>query len=208
MYPRTEGIALRSIHRIRHSTPTTVSAMLAGLIAFILAAPLATAQEYGGFRGRVTDPTGAIVVSADVTATSESTGLGNSTVTNEVGNFELRGLSPGSYTLEVELSGFKKFVNSGLVVYAGQARRIDITLEVGEVADTITVEEEGYVIDTDTPTIKQTTAMTEMVGFNTNAALIYTIGLNPGNSSTARACSETTTAGLSPCRMPTPSIHR
>ena len=98
-----------------------------------------------------------------------------------MGDFELRGLLPGSYTLEVELSGFKKFVNSGLVVYAGQARRINVTLEVGEVADTITVEEEGYVIDTDTPTIKQTTAMTEMVGFNTNAALIYTIGLNPGN---------------------------
>ena len=181
MFPRTRGNPMRVVDTSSRSTPIGLSALLTGLIAFILAAPLATAQEYGGFRGKVTDPTGAIVVSADVTATSESTGLGNSTVTNEVGDFELRGLAPGSYTLEVELSGFKKFINSGLVVYAGQARRINVTLEVGEVADTITVEEEGYVIDTDTPTIKQTTAMTEMVGFNTNAHLIYTIGLNPGN---------------------------
>lgn len=100
MVPRIGGLTLRAINRISRSTPAAMSALLTGVVVCILAVPLATAQEHGGFRGKVTDPTGAIVVSADVTATSESTGLGNSTVTNEVGDFELRGLAPGSYTLE------------------------------------------------------------------------------------------------------------
>ena len=139
------------------------------------------AQDYGGFRGRVTDATGAVMVGVTISATEEEKGLPYSAVTNEVGNFELRGIIPGTYTIEAETTGFKKYTNTGVIVYSAQVRRVDITMEIGELADVITVTEEGARVDTDTPAINYKTPDREVYFRNIQASIIYTAGLSPGS---------------------------
>ena len=83
--------------------------------------------------------TGAAIVGVTVTATSESTGLTYSTATNQAGEYELRGLLPGAYTLTAEVAGFKDYEKAGVIVYSQSPRRVDITMEVGDLADAVTV---------------------------------------------------------------------
>ena len=157
----------------------------AGFVAFLtLALSLSSspllAQEYSGVHGNVEDETGARVTQVEITATEESTGITRSTVSNEVGIYELRGLRPGSYTLTAELAGFKAYTNSNVIAYAGRPRRVDILLEVGDIQDTITVSEEGAVIETDKSSITYTLPYKEVEAFRIAASLIYTVGNNPG----------------------------
>lgn len=157
----------------------------AGFAAFLtLALSLSSspllAQEYSGVHGNVEDATGARVTQVEITATEESTGITRSTVSNEVGIYELRGLRPGSYTLTAELAGFKAYTNSNVITYAGRPRRVDIVLEVGDIQDTITVSEEGAVIETDKSSITYTLPYKEVEAFRIAASLIYTVGNNPG----------------------------
>ena len=58
--------------------------------------------------GNVTDPTGAIVVGASVTAVNNATGFRRQTTSNELGQYNLPGLTPGSYSLTVEFTGFRR----------------------------------------------------------------------------------------------------
>ena len=139
------------------------------------AALLEAQVQLSGFRGTVTDPSGAAIVNAEVTATNEGSGISRTTVTTEVGDYELRGLDNGTYTIAVTLPGFKRYVNTGVVVYAGDVRRVDVELEIGEQATEITVSEEGATIDTDTSVIKHRLGNQEVYGANIGAALIYNI---------------------------------
>src|SRR4051812_21555260 len=66
--------------------------------------------------GIVTDPTGAPVAGAVVTTTSVATNSSVATITNEAGSFLTPFLAPGSYTLAVERTGFKKFVHQNIVL--------------------------------------------------------------------------------------------
>lgn len=92
----------------------------------------------------------------------------------------MRGLPPGTYTVSAELAGFKTYSNSIIIIYAGRPRRVDIVLEVGDVADTITVEEMGAVIETDKSSVTYTTPVKEVEAYRVAASLIYTVGVNPG----------------------------
>ena len=107
-------------------------------------------------------------------------------MTTEVGDYELRGLDNGTYTIAVTLPGFKRYVNTGVVVYAGDVRRVDVELEIGEQATEITVSEEGATIDTDTSVIKHRLGNQEVYGANIGAALIYNIYQNPGTEARAQ----------------------
>ncbi len=153
------------------------------LFALILAMSplfLLAQGDFSGLRGNVEDETGARVTQVEITATEESTGIRRATVSNELGIYELRGLPPGTYTVSAELAGFKTYSNSALIIYAGRPRRVDIVLEVGDVTDTITVEEMGAVIETDKSSITYTTPFKEVEAFRLAASLIYTVGNNPG----------------------------
>ena len=101
-------------------------------------------------------------------------------MTNEVGQYELRGILPDTYTLTAEATGFKRYENTGVIVYSQSPRRVDITMEIGELADAITVTEEGARIETDTPAVTYRTPTKEVYYTNVQASLIYTVGAAPG----------------------------
>jgi hypothetical protein len=164
---------------MQHFLKGMSTAFLFALILSLSSLPL-LAQEFTGLRGNVEDETGARVTQVEITATEEATGLKRTTISNELGIYELRGLPPGTYTVSAELAGFKTYANSGIIIYAGRPRRVDIVLEVGVITDTVTVEEMGAVIETDKSSVTYTTPMKEVEAFRMAASLIYTVGNNPG----------------------------
>ena len=153
------------------------------LLALLLFATLGSvqAQEFTGFRGRVTDPSGAIVVGAKITATDDKTGVSTSASSNEAGEYELRGMLPGTFTIEAELTGFKKYKNTGVIGYARNQRRVDIQLELGEVAETITVQEQGSVLETDNAKVIYKAPQREIYALNIAGSMIGFKGANPGS---------------------------
>jgi hypothetical protein len=89
--------------------------------------------------GIVQDPTKALIPGVSITATNVETGVTSTQVTNEAGAYSFPVLQPGTYQVSAELPGFKKVVNNDVrLTYAGQTR-IDFTLEVGGVEQSIEV---------------------------------------------------------------------
>ncbi len=98
--------------------------------------------------GIVTDSTGAAIAGAKVTLTNEATGAAFSTVTSESGNYQLEAIQIGVYRLEVESAGFRKFVSPGNQVTIGTPMTLNVSLEVGQVTETIEVSGAAELVQT------------------------------------------------------------
>ncbi|MBM3804727.1 MAG: carboxypeptidase regulatory-like domain-containing protein [Acidimicrobiia bacterium] len=149
---------------------------LALLLCCLLIPPLADAQDFTGLRGAVTDPSGLPVPAASIKVTQEGSGFTKSTASNELGEYELRGILPGTYTMEVEVRGFKKYINQGVIVYSREVRRVDVQLTIGEFTDSISVKEQGAVIQTDTSSITNLQPRAEIYTVNSVTSLVYSVG--------------------------------
>jgi hypothetical protein len=118
------------------------------LLIVPLVSSTAWAQTFtGGVRGVVKD-SGGIVPGVTVTMVSESTGATRESVSNEQGLYNFGAVAPGTYTIKAELTGFKTFENKGIRVGTQQFVTLDITLDVGQLQETITVTGEAPLIDT------------------------------------------------------------
>ena len=121
---------------------------MALLLAFMLIpaavwAQIATAE----LNGRVTDSSGAVLPGATVTATQTATGLVRSVVTDENGAYLISNLPTGPYRLEIALSGFRSYVQTGLVLQVGATPTVNAALELGSLEETVTVEAAAPLVD-------------------------------------------------------------
>jgi outer membrane receptor protein involved in Fe transport len=89
--------------------------------------------------GLLRDSSAAVIPGATVVATHEGTGVSREAVTDARGEFVLSALPSGTYTVKIELTGFKSLQNQGMQLGAGQTVRQTFTLEVGTLAETVTV---------------------------------------------------------------------
>jgi hypothetical protein len=103
--------------------------------------------------GRVTDPSGAVIVGTKVMATNVAMNTRAASVTNEHGNYEIPYLLPGMYRAEVELAGFKKAIRDGIELHVADRQALDFTLELGEAAESVTVGSESELLDTTTASV-------------------------------------------------------
>jgi hypothetical protein len=111
----------------------------------------AWAQEVtASITGTVTDPSGAAVAGANVTATSQERGVTFTAVTNDSGLYRVAQLPVGTYTLKVEKSGFALASRPAFVLTLNQVARIDITMKVGQASETVEVTGAAPVMKTDT----------------------------------------------------------
>jgi hypothetical protein len=110
----------------------------------------AFAQSAGSFRGNVVDTTGAVIPGATVTLVNEGTKFTREGVTNAQGGFFFASVDRGLYTVRVSLAGFKTYEAKGLRVSANDTIGIDVTLEVGQIGETVEVTAERAVIQTQT----------------------------------------------------------
>lgn len=107
------------------------------------------AQGFDGtLRGQVTDPTGAVVPGALVTAKNNGTGVIRTAETSSAGIYTFPNLLVGSYSVSVEARGFKKHVRPSVEIRANQITEVDMTLEVGEVTVTVEVHEGAELVQT------------------------------------------------------------
>jgi hypothetical protein len=110
------------------------------MFALLCAASVSSGQDFrGGITGRISDATGARIPGVTVTATSAATNVASTTTTNSDGDYAILFLNPGTYSVTAELSGFKKVVRQNLEVRVGEKLGVDLTLEVGAVAETVSV---------------------------------------------------------------------
>jgi hypothetical protein len=131
--------------------------------------------------GTVTDASGATVPNAEVTATETSTGVSRRTVTNTEGIYTIPYLSPGSYRVEVEAKGFKKFLRENIELRATISTRVDTTLEPGQVSEVVEVRAESPLLQTDRSEVSRSfnqKAVTELP--LADRSFQFLVGLMPG----------------------------
>src|SRR5437867_2029203 len=108
---------------------------------FLVAAetPLPGQRVTGTITGRVTDNTGAVLPGANIIILNTLTQEERRTVTDETGSYGVPSLPPGTYTVAAEVSGFKKGLRQNLVLRVADEARVDITLQVGEITETVSI---------------------------------------------------------------------
>jgi hypothetical protein len=114
------------------------------LFAIVVLLPQSANSQvlYGTILGSVRDPSGGTVPSANVKITNNATGQVRESKTNESGLFTFSNVLPGEYDLEVSVTGFRSFVQRGLIVTINTVSRVDVALQVGQLTEAITVASE------------------------------------------------------------------
>src|ERR1700674_4534298 len=107
---------------------------------FVCTIPANADNLYASIRGTVTDPTGAVVSGAKLTATNADTGILYTTTSNSRGAFTFLQLPIGDYTLKVEQTGFKAYQASGIHVDLDQVSNLPVKLALGAASEQIVVE--------------------------------------------------------------------
>ena len=111
-----------------------------GIAVWATCAFPAAAQIGGGaLVGTVVDQAGAAVPAATLTITAAGTNLRRTSLTSEDGTYVVAGLAPGSYAVRIELNGFRSLTREGILLATGETIRLDLQLELGGVAEAITV---------------------------------------------------------------------
>ncbi|MEW5976498.1 MAG: TonB-dependent receptor [Acidobacteriota bacterium] len=129
----------------------------AGLAVFLFSTGTAYSQTgagtFGTILGTVSDETGAVLPKVSVTVTNEKTGLVRTVATNEQGSFQVPALLPGIYRVELEASGFKKHQQGGVELRVNESVRVDVTMQIGELTQTIEVEGGAPLLTTSSGTV-------------------------------------------------------
>ncbi len=118
--------------------------------ATLMLVPSAAQETRGSIHGRVTDPSGAAVPGVTVTVDNLDMNTSTTLTTNQTGYYEASLLIAGNYRVSAQFAGFKKTVRSGLLLPLSGNLDIGVKLEVGEVADSVSVTAESPVLDTST----------------------------------------------------------
>jgi outer membrane receptor protein involved in Fe transport len=173
---RQRQSALRSI-----STLTVIAALLS------MCVPMAAQVRFGGVVGSVTDVTGASVPDATVILMNLGTNEKRTSTTGQNGNYTFPNVNAGLYRLEIEKTGFKKFIRAPLEVQVDVTSRADAALEVGAVSQTVEVTTEAPILQTDSSSLGQVVeqnqiAATPIAGRNTNNLLALVPGVVPGGT--------------------------
>ena len=106
-------------------------------------------SDRGTLTGTVSDTAGAVVAAAPVSVTNAATGVALKTVTTSTGSYTVNSIPVGTYTVIVQVPGFKTFQQSGVRVDVAQTARIDVTLEVGAVTDSVSIDADASLLKTE-----------------------------------------------------------
>jgi outer membrane receptor protein involved in Fe transport len=134
----------------------------------------------GTISGNVTDPAGAVVPGATVTAKSPDTGFSRSVNTDSNGNFTISGLPVGNYSVRVEKTGFKTAVNNSVLANVGSDTGLKFTLEAGSVEAVVQVTSSGEVLDTTEGQVVKTISTQQILELPGRNSLNGLALLNPG----------------------------
>src|SRR5262249_46030109 len=126
--------------------------VLVGMV-LLLAATNAWAQATAQINGTVSDTSGAVLPGVTVVAIQTDTGFRRESVSNPEGAYALLNLPIGPYRLEASLQGFRSFVQTGIVLQVSSNPVIKVTLELGQLSETLTVEGQAPLVETRNPAV-------------------------------------------------------
>ncbi len=175
-----ENSVARSAFFPGNTLRTRLITLTLGLIAF----PFAASAQQATVVGTVTDPVGAVVPNATVTAIAVSTGLARSATTNDAGQYVLADLPIGVFNLKAQSSGFSVEDKDGLVLNVGDRLRIDFTLKVGQAQETVTVAIPDVKLQTESGEVSDVITGKQITQLESNGRSLYSLAnLTPGAAS-------------------------
>jgi hypothetical protein len=162
----------------------------AGRIAFLLAAamsvplfssPLYSQGSNGRILGTVTDQSGGVVPGVTVTIIDKDRGVARTLTTDDAGEYNAPNLIPGTYTVRAEARGFSRLDRENLQVGVGKEVRVDLTLQPGTQAQTLTVTESLPMVETTNATLGGTLESGQIQDLPLNGRNYQSLlGLRPG----------------------------
>ena len=127
-----------------------------GLALVLLFSTGAFAQATTSLSGVVKDSAGGVIPGASVVVKNVATGATFETTSNTTGTYSIPALGAGQYTVTVSLSGFKTAVANDVRLAVGTPVTVNMTLEVGQLEETITVTSSAELVNTQTATVSAT----------------------------------------------------
>ncbi len=125
-----------------------LSCVFSGSLLLLLTATVVLAQATAQITGTVKDSSGGVLPGASVTVTQTETGFKRDVVTDANGSFSFPSIPIGPYRLDVMLQGFRTSAQTGIVLQVNSNVAIPVTMALGEVAETITVQANAQVVET------------------------------------------------------------
>jgi hypothetical protein len=153
------------------------------LLALLFAAPAAGHAQVNSssLSGTVTDPSGAVVPNAKVTAHNEATGQDRTVTTNDSGSYTIPTLPTGTYTVRVEANGFATLVQQGTHLDPNIGGRYDAVLKAGTASATVTVQADANALQTESAAVGQLVTSEQVSTIQLNGRNpIYLSQLEPG----------------------------
>ncbi|MBL8213794.1 MAG: TonB-dependent receptor [Bryobacterales bacterium] len=168
---------------------------LRSVASLFLLAALGFGQTFTGtILGTAQDSTGAVLPNVRITVTEQATGVERSSQTNEVGYYEIPLLPPGTYRIDAQFTGFKRITRGNLKLDTSQKMEVPLTLEPGQVNETVEVKGETPLLQTSTSSVSQlidNKKVVDLPSSNRNLFQIATLtaGVNDFGASAAPATS-------------------
>ena len=133
------------------------------LLALLLSSVFVFGQGSGSIVGTVTDPSGAVVVGATVTATDVGTGAARTTTTSQRGTYSMSAMRPSQYKITIEAAAFRTYSQTSVTLLADQTLTVNAQLVVGQTTETVEVSGQALQVDTATSTVKDVVDQTRVV---------------------------------------------
>jgi len=151
------------------------------LLASVSAISTYSQNIFGSIVGTVTDPSGAVLPGATVTATDLGTGQKRTVSADAQGNFSILSLPRGQYTVDIDATGFKHFSRTPIIVNVNQEVRVDVQMQIGEQNQQVTVTGAAPIMQTDSASLGQVIGGTAVTTLPLNGRnVLNLVALVPG----------------------------
>jgi hypothetical protein len=153
--------------------------------AAVLLAPAARAQENATITGTVTDPTGAAIPNVTITLTNVATGQARESASNGSGIYTFANVGVGRFNLDASAPGFEKFTRTDISVNTAQTLKEDVSLTVGNAAQTVTVQANALQVQSETSelsTLITGQQVTQLATNGRNVTALAALGLGVSNN--------------------------
>jgi hypothetical protein len=160
---------------------STSKALICAVLTLSFSCTIAAQQITGSIRGTVTDPAGATVAGASVTAIQIETGLTRTASADRVGEYVLLELPVGHYRLEARAKGFQSYIQQGIIVDVNETATIPVRLAVGTETQKVEVQADAQLIQTTVTSLGKTVSERDVLELPLNGRNFSELGLlQPG----------------------------
>src|ERR1700758_3219576 len=138
---------------LRATAPRAAQVLCLSAAVLLAYTPLFSQGNQGRITGTITDQTGGAISGATVTVKDVQRGITRDLTTGDTGEYNAPNLLPGTYSVRSEAKGFKAVERQNILIEVGKEVRVDISLQPGEVSQTITITEAPPLVETTNATL-------------------------------------------------------